>query len=335
MRVSSSLTVERNIPEPVSMLFEDLVTPEVMERLLEEPIPADAAQVLRQLSLAWFSVEGQEPIRSLSGVQVDSTTGQVVLNAPDRQGRVRTLRPGANLRLDWYRRTDGAAGLVKPRSIQLVEETADATPRIEAVTNPLRTFFGAPRESAQSAVDRLMAPAGGMPVLPGDFERLARQALGNKGQSWVVRCWTYAERALLSAALWPPEEGLGPSDPETTRLRRALESAGPDVLLFVVGSAEGELNDEELEWARDLISRRIRTLSRRLPTVRDALVTRLRPLTLEVRGEAPTPPTPCWDPAEMSGRLVDRQGRGALPPRATVLLNAAVTDIRRLWQEGA
>lgn len=334
VRDGRTWTVERNIPEPMSMLFEDLVSPEVIERLLEEPIPADAAAILRQLSLAWFPVEGQEPVRGLQGVQVDSSTGQVIFNAPDRLGNTRTLRPGAQVRLDWYRRTDGAAGLVKPGAIQLVEESPDASPKLDAVVNPLRTFFGAPRESAQSAVDRLMAPAGGTPVLPGDFERLARQALGNKGQSWVVRCWTYAERALLSTAIWPPEDGLGPSDAESQRLRRALETAGPDTLVFVVGAAEGELSDEELEWAQDVIGRRIRTLSRRLPAVRDALVTRLRPLVLEVRGDAAVPLLPCWDPAQMSGRLVDHKGRGALPPRAALLLNAAVTDIRRIWQEG-
>ena len=89
-------TVQRNVPEPVSLLFQDLVTPEVVQHTLEQPVPAETAARLSALPLAHFSVEdldgGKGIIRDLRGVAVDPTEGRLTLNAPDSRGEERTLR---------------------------------------------------------------------------------------------------------------------------------------------------------------------------------------------------------------------------------------------------
>lgn len=337
-------TVQRNVPESVSLLYEDVVSTEVVEQLLEQPIPDSAAAVLRKMPLSWLSVEGQKPVQDYVGVAVDPSAGTVQINAPDANGNARTLRPGTRLRLEWYRRTDGAAGEVPAGAISLVEQPPETTPSIARVSNPLGTFFGADRETPEAAIDRMAVPASGLPVLPADWERLVRQALGNRGLGWNVRVWTYAERALLTTALWPPEPGsqeLGtPDDPETRRVARALESAGPDRLLVVVGPPSGDLSDADLEWARQVVRRQVKLLAQRIPTIRDAIVTRFWPLVL-TRGEATledgdagheaTPggsvTLPAYALAGLSGTLRDARGRTASPARAELLLNAAVVRI--------
>lgn len=334
--------VQKNVPESVSLLFEDVVSPDVIEQLLEQPIPESAAAVLRKMPLSHISVEGARAIQDYAGVAVDPSEGKVQLNAPDARGDVRPLRPGARLRLEWYRRTDGQEGEVPPGAISLVEQPPETTPSIARVTNPLGTFFGADRESPEAAIDRMAVPSSGLPVLPADWERLVRQALGNRGLGWVVRVWTYAERALLTTALWPPEPSdkeLGaPEEPETRALAKALESAGPDRILVVLGPASGDLSDADLEWARQVVRRQVKLLSQRIPTVRDAIVTRYWPLTLTTgpsavvdAGEEEAPQEaitlPAFSLSGLSGVLRDHKGRSGTPNRAELLLNAAVARI--------
>lgn len=336
-------TVQRNVPESVSLLFEDVITPEVVGQLLEQPIPESAGAVLRRMPLSWLSVEGQPPVQNFAGASVDPTEGKLTFNAPDGSGTLRPLRPGSRVRLDWYRRTDGQAGEVPAGAISLVEQPPETAPSLAAVTNPLGTFFGADRESPEAAIDRMAVPSAGLPVLPADWERLVRQALGNRGLGWMVRVWTYAERSLLTTALWPPDPGandLGaPVEPETARLKRALENAGPEVLLVVVGPLAGDLTDAELEWARQVVRRQVKLLATRLPTVRDAIVTRFWPLRLRPddedagldagREEAPASAItlPAFSPGGLSGELADARGRSGRPPRAELILNAAVTEV--------
>lgn len=336
-------TIQRNVPESVNLLFEDVVGPDVVELLLEQPIPEVTAAVLRRMPLCWLGAEGQKPVMDYTGVQLDPSEGKVTFNAPDGQGNVRPLRPGTRMRLDWYRRTDGEAGDVGPGAISLVEQPPETTPSIAKVTNPLGTFFGADRESPEAAIDRMAVPSGGLPVLPTDWERLVRQALGNRAQGWMVRVWTYTERSLLTTATWPLEPGerdLGaPDDPESRRFTRALGTAGPDQLLVVVGPPDKVLSEPELDWARQVIVRQVRLLAARIPTIRGAIVTRFWPLTLasaeadggdageELVGlvapdEALALPT--FSVGELSGTLRDPQGRAAPIPRVELLLNAAV-----------
>lgn len=321
-----SVAVERNVPEGVSLLTEDLVTTAVIDRLLLGTLPRDAGKHLKNFPVASAAVEGREAIDDWEGVQIDASSGQIMLNAPDATGDRRTLRPGTLVTFDWYRRTDGTAGNVGPNTISLVEQEVDATPQIYDVLNPVGTFFGMDRETEASATARLFAPAGGTPVLPSDFERLVRQALGRRANGWVVRCWTYAERSLVSSGLWPEVEPGAEPEAETQRLERDLANAGPSTLLVVLGPKEGVLGDDDLDWARSTVKQEIRRQAKRLPTVSDALVTRFWPLTM-VCEETVDLHLPCWDPNSMTGEVTDGKGRGGQPPRAVILLNAAVTDV--------
>ncbi len=329
------VVVERNVPEAVSLLFEDLVSPTVIDQLLEQPIPRSAASRLRRLRLAHFEVTDQDDLTSWEGVGFDPAAGEMVLNAPDALGQLRQFRPSDNIQLSWYRRTDGEHGLVDAGAIDLVEQPADIVPALVAVRNPLGTFFGAARESPEAAIDRMFAPKSGVPVLPADFEREVRQALGSRGHGWMVRCWTYAERTLVSTAWWPVPESFGAEDPETRSARRSAEHAGPQTILVVLGSRDGPLSSEDLVWARRVVSRRMRVLARRLPTIRDAIVTRFHPLTLRTTTDSLPEGLvlPCFDPGLMRGELIDLRGRTHAPPRATLLLNAAVVAIDRFEQD--
>ena len=324
-----TVTVERNVPEGVSLLSEDLVTSEVMARLIDGPLPRDVTRVLRGLPLADFQIEGREPIEDFDGVQVDPSAGEMTLNAPDGTGKRRLLRPGTNLSLAWYRNTDGAGGDVPAGSIQLVEQEMTANPRIFACTNPIGTTMGSSRETETDATSRLFAPGAGTAVLPADFERLVRQALGSRGQDWVVRIWTYSERALATTHLWP---AVGPGeqeDQETASLRRKLDNAGPEQLLVVLGPDDSLIVDEDLDWASRAIQQEIQRQARRVPTIRGAIVTRFWPLTL-VGADRQDLHFPCFDATVLKGQLRDSTGRQDAPPKVTVLLNAGVVGIERV-----
>ena len=99
------IVAERAVPEAVTLMGEDVVTDGVRERLLEQPLPARVAQILRRLPLASFSVPGQDPIRDFAGLAVDASAGELMLNAPDPRGLVRELRPPLRAR----RRPAGAS----------------------------------------------------------------------------------------------------------------------------------------------------------------------------------------------------------------------------------
>ena len=75
--------VSRNVPEGVSLLYEDVVSRSVIEHLLEHGIPPKAAEILRALPLASFSVEGQERIRDYGGVRGEPSGGQMAVNAAE------------------------------------------------------------------------------------------------------------------------------------------------------------------------------------------------------------------------------------------------------------
>ena len=324
-----TVTVERNVPEGISLLSEDLVTSQVMSRLIDGPLPRDVTRVLRDFPLADFQIEGREPIEDFNGVQVDPSAGEMTLNAPDETGNRRTLRPGTSISLQWYRNTDGAGGEVPAGSIQLVEQEMTANPRIFACTHPVGTTMGSSRETETNATSRLFAPGAGTAVLPADFERLVRQALGSRGQDWVVRIWTYSERALATSQLWP---SIGPGedeDQETASLRRKLDNAGPEQLLVVLGPKDRLIGDDDLDWARQAIQQEIQRQARRVPTIRGAIVTRFWPLTM-IGADNQDLHFPCFDATQLEGKLRDSTGRLAEPPRVTVLLNAGVMGIERV-----
>jgi len=327
VRDGREIRIRRNIPEGVSLLFQDLVTPSVIDQLVEEPIPEDALALVKQFALSHFALKDGDDIDNWRGLDVDPTAGSMTINAPDRDGNMQTIPTGERVKLTWYRRTDGARGNVAAGTIRLVEQEASAKPVLSKVRNPVGSFFGADRETPEAATDRLFAPAGGTPVLPADFERLVRQALGTRGQGWLVRCWSFAERSLVSSALWPLAEKKSKGDPETLSVAKELANAGPDCLLVAVGPREEVLADEDLDWARKTVQRRIEILGERLPVIRRALVTRLWPLILKAETEPEGLRLPSYDLASCKGELVDPRGRASAPPRAAMLLNAAVVKV--------
>ncbi len=320
--------VQRNVPEPVSLLFEDIVTQASIDHLLKDPVPRRAGAALRKLPLARFSVdEDGAPLRDWDGVRIDGSSGEMTLNAPDRNGRRRDLRPGSNVRLDWYRRTDGAWANVGAGQINLSEQPPNSVPSIEQVTNPLGTVFGADRETPKAAVDRLFAPAGGLPVLPSDFEARFRQALGQRADGWVIRVWSYAERALYSTALWPFDKGASAADSASAELRKQLGAADPSTLLVILGPHDGQLTDLDFQAARAVIEKNVEDLKERMAAVRGVIVGRFWPLTLEVDQMKEGIILPSFDTAGLEGEIVDARGRRAKPPVDTLLLNAAVTRV--------
>ena len=333
VRDGREIRVRRNVPEGVSLLFQDLVTPSVIDQLAEEPIPADTLALVKQFALSHFALKDGDDIDDWRGLDVDPSAGNMTINAPDRDGNMQTIPTGERLKLTWYRRTDGARGNVPAGSIRLVEQEASAKPGLSKVRNPVGSFFGAGRETPEAAADRLFAPAGGTPVLPADFERMVRQALGTRGHGWLVRCWSFAERSLVSSALWPLDEPKKKGDPETIALAKALADAGPDSLLVAVGPRDEVLADEDLDWARKTVQRRIQVLGERLPVIRKAIVTRLWPLTLKTEVDPDGLRLPSYDLARCKGELADPKGRSAAPPRAAMFLNAAVVGIDLVEEE--
>lgn len=329
VRDGRSVLVQRNVPEPVSLLNEDVVTQQTIEHLLKDPVPRRAAAALRKLPLARFSIEeaDEDDIVDWAGVRIDGSSGQMTINAPDAVGKQRDLRPGLRIDLDWYRRTDGVWGNVPAGTINLSEQAPNSLPSIETVTNPLGTVFGADREDPKAAVDRLFAPAGGLPVLPSDFEARFRQALGQRADGWVIRVWSYAERALYSTALWPFDKGASKGDPNSAELLEALEHADPSTLLVIVGPADGQLADLDFQAARAVIEKNVEDLKERMAAVRGVVVGRFWPLTLEVDEATEDTTLPCFDTTGLEGELVDARGRRAKPPVDTLLLNAAVTKV--------
>ncbi len=343
------IVVTRNVPESVSLLYQDIVNGEVIQHLLTHGIPADAARFIRQMPLASFSIQGSsrdgEPIRDFAGVRLDASSGQMTINAADDQGYQKVLRPKDIVTLNWYRRTDGDRGDVGPGLIELVEQPPRSEPSLSGVRNPLGTFFGAAREQELEAIDRLFTPGGGIPVMPSDWERLIRVGLGVKGRGWMVRCWSHAERSLVSTALWPqivPQNTSVELEQEILSLREELRGAGPETLLVVIGPMEGSISEEKLDWARQVVKGLVKRHMRRLPVIRKAIVTRFWPLTLMATEDLEDIPLPSFAISDIIGdleldaespistrlpTLQDEDGRETTPPDAMLLLNAAVVKV--------
>lgn len=328
VRDGREVPIDRNVPEGVSLLRPDIVGPDVVADLLTEPLPEETRALLRALPLAWFEVTRQEPVVDFAGVGLDPSAGEMTLNGVDWRGVQRPFRRGDQLQLRWYRATDGGLGNVAAGALQTAEQEGGDGPLLVRVENPLPTFYGSAREEESAAITRLFGPSDS-PVLPGDFERQFRHALGTHAAGWEIRCWTYAERALVTTALWPlPRLGVE-GDPDRAALLAELAEAGPEKLLVLVGPRSGEMSAADLDWARRTIRGVCARLGRRLPTVRDAVVGRLWPLTLECQGPMPEVALPCFTVEGLAGELVDERGRRAAPPRA-LLLNAAVVQTRRV-----
>lgn len=320
VRDGRDVVVSRAVPEPVSLLHEDVVTPDTLDRLASSGLPASAQAVVRAIPSGLIVVDGQDELADFAGVDVEPNEGVVTLHAPDTRGRTRALRRGQRLELRWYRRTSGGAGNVPAGAIDFVEQAQGTRPRLVGVTNPLPTSWGQDRERPEEATLRVFGPQAGLPVTPADWERLLRIELGARAERWIVRVWGYAERTLLSHALWPAH-GPMPADAERARFERELAVAGPEALVVVVGPTDAVLGEIELAEARRIVEAAVGRWSDRVPAIRRAVVTRLWPLRAE---GAWSRPTPMFSPKDVDAVLVDPLGGRGPAPVVAVLLNAAI-----------
>lgn len=333
-RDDREITVERAVPEAVDLIDGDLVTPTVMGRLTDAPMPSALREALLALPLARMVADGGEVLRDYAGMAVDPSLGRITLNAPDIHGVTHRFSSQAHLTVNWVRRTDGAAANVEAGAIEYIEQPPDTRPLIAAVSNPAPTLLGADRERDEDCLERLFGPQDGLPILPGDWERHLRARFGARGREWTVRVWGHAERSLLTTHLWPMTGPLDPDGEEPARLRAALDRAGPETLLVIVGPRQGELSQADLDWARQVVESAVARVQQRLPNIRRAVVGRLWPLQLRLEeGDGP-PALPTFDAAILNGgALEDAAGRRAAAPLSGVLLNAAVVDVRRPARE--
>lgn len=322
IRDGRTTIVSRAVPEPISLLFEDVVTPGTIARLGASALPASVRRVVSAIPTAMFMVDGREPIADFAGVDIEPSEGVVTLHAPDANGRTRALRRGQEVELRWYRRTTGAAGNVPTGAIDFVEQAPTTRPRLVAVSNPLPSAWGEDRERADEAVQRVFGPQIGLPVTSADWERLVRIELGSVAESWVVRVWGYAERTMLSHALWPASPNV---DEVRDRFVRELTTAGPDALVVVLGPKDAVLSEVQLDQARRVIESLVARWAERVPSVRRAVVSRLWALRADGLGDGTVP---AYAPLGLSGQLVDVTGRVAPIPQVEVLLNAAVVGTR-------
>lgn len=325
------LVIQRNIPEPINLLFDDVVNKDVIQHLLRDNIPVDTARILSKLSVAHFEISGAAAIQDFEGVWLDPTAvsgegAMLRLNAPDDSGYQRKIRPGKAVTFSWYRRTDGAYGNVKAGAIQVVEQPPRAEPLLLEVHNPLGSFYGSDREDEQEAIERMFSPSEGIPVTPSDWERAFRVAFGVRGRGWVVRCWGYAERNLMATQLWPVDETGMSLDRDLVRLKRAIDNAGANSLLVVIGLKNGEISDSDLDWARGVIRGLIRKQMDRIPIITEAIVTKFHPLTLHCYEEDSEIPTPNFLIDDMKGELEDLNGHRTKISKGRLLLNAGVVD---------
>ncbi|MBK9369906.1 MAG: hypothetical protein IPN01_27020 [Deltaproteobacteria bacterium] len=319
-------TVQRNVPEAVTLLHKDVLSPAALSRAGDWAIPADAAARLAALPLALMEISGEAPALDWAGVTLDGSAGQVTLNAPDAAGVIRPLRPGQRVTQRWYRRTDGRVGNVPAGAISFVEQEPATRPRIAAARNPLPTFHGEDREAPEQAVERLFAAQSALPVLPADFERLVRQVLGRRAPDWEVRCWTYLERTLFPWDLWPLPEAAA-ADPEGTALAESLRGLGPEQVVIALGPRDPSLAGDSFEVTRREVSRALDALTRRLPRLRGSLIMRLWPLDAERAKDAPSLTLPCFGAEDAPLTVRDERGRRAALPPGVQLLNAAVLRI--------
>ncbi|MGC6508957.1 MAG: hypothetical protein ACON4U_11100 [Myxococcota bacterium] len=324
------VVIERNIPESVNLLFDDIVNLDVMAHLTSENLSQDVKGLLKSFPLAHFEVSDGQPIKDFHGIWFDPTStadeGALMrLNAPDNTGHQRRLRPNDTIELNWYRRTEGDRGNVPSGLVEVIEQPPNTSPLLLSARNPLATFYGSDREHEHEAIQRMFTPASSVPVTSADWEREFRVAMGVKGRGWMVRCWSHSERSMLSTALWPLSDDPFAIDVVNASLRNQLRDAGPETLMVVVGSLDEVISDEELDWARGVCFGVMRRMLDRLPMIQNLIVTRF--WALSMHSQNLDLPTPCFMAGQMDGHLTDRHDRTAQPPNARILLNAAVVQV--------
>jgi hypothetical protein len=333
-----SIEVTSTAPERISLLWQQLVTRDVVERLSQQQPSRALATMLEKLPLAAAVLEKTGRIvEDFQGLGADPTSGELVLNSGTVHSPSQApleLAKGERLRLEWYRRTSGSRGNVGVGRISLVEQSPFAPVRVRAAYNPLPLQLGADAEGVDRGIGRLFSPpARTLPATAFDFEAWAREVLAGLGDPWTVRCWGAVERTLLASDWWIPEEtarGL------VLDSRARLERAGPRALLLVLGQPGQAPGGSAYLQAGILLQRAWARLQGRLPGIEVLVTSPLIPLTLHVPAgqEAPALSLPRFELKGLSGVLAADGAPRPVPSGVWFFLNAAVTEVRSARQPG-
>ncbi|MDP2313221.1 MAG: hypothetical protein Q8P41_09975 [Pseudomonadota bacterium] len=297
------ILVRSQRPEPVDLLSEDLVTRETFEvlttfRLLDMTVPDLTPRVgdpyagppLAQYTVVRAGVPNRT-VLDWGGVAVDATAGEVVLKPLRLSGPADLLQIGDRVVLDWYRRTDGAAGRLPAQTIAQVEQSVHAVPAILGVHNPYPTRAGRSREAPEATVDRVFRPQD-TPVLPSEMERHLASHLGRLGAGWEVRVWTHAERHLFDVRLWtdlprrkhsdtPSRAGVGGPFPAIAGAAALLDR--PDATLVIsLGPRSGGLLTADFEEVQREAESWFEWLQRRYANLSEVRIVPARGVTLWV-----------------------------------------------------
>lgn len=331
-------------PLRVDLDFKDLVTDAVLRELEARDlsrcrVPALTTFKLVHLELrdAYDTEHPAATLHSWDKVRVEATEGWMMARAPGESGPLSTLLPGATFKLGWYRRTDGAAGVVAQDQITLFEQTVNETLPLVSVQNPYPTFAGRDRETPESCIERCFGPIEEAPLLPAEFEHDLRNRLGPTFKNWMVRVWSYGERALQDARSWgelpllaKPENVSSPPSPVLAT--RAAHEAPPETLVISLGPRSGRTPDGLAQEAQRLTESWFRDRVRpRYAHLTGLSVVLARPVTVyadrDVLEEQEIPLYGLW-PFYGRDWLQDAWGERRQVIPGVAMLDAAITVIR-------
>ena len=322
-------------PGEVDLLWNDIVSEE-MQTALRSVMPDAAVRPMKRLldafPLASLTVlRGEKPVDRLENwkaLVLDSVEGSARFGlAADPEQR--RLAPGTTLQLDWYRHTDGPLGNLRSGEITEVRQTSGQEPAVVAVFNPVPTALGQAAESTEAAMARLFGPErGAVPAVPADLERIAREALGAKEQSWLLRVWTHSERMLLASASWGVEHGEAWSRRVAKEGLARLDELGPQGVVVALGDPNEPLEEASFVSMASAVRSRVRAISDRVPHIQDCVVLPLHALRLVTTKEVDRHILPCFRPTQLPfGALrdaFDDEARQQPLPQLDLWLDAAV-----------
>lgn len=299
----------------VQLRGRDLVTPAVLSALHAGPLYGSWLPPLlpEVFALARFAVDGSAAIDDTRGVRVDEVAGQVTLMSVDAAQDERALLPGQVVEITWYRRTDGASGVLPAGTVSAFEQLAVERTILKRAQQPYPTVGGRGAERASGAMLRTLVPTQLSPILPAEFERDALIALGAGYERWSVRVYTLTD-AVVSPT-WPWTSLPGPSQ-ATTPSHAAF--AAPGVLHLGLCDPHGQATEDQLNDVRLRLRGWFERARRRTPSLSALVVTALRPLTLTpMHPFVENPALPLYDLDSLcrADRLTSTDGeeRRALP----------------------
>lgn len=331
-------------PLRVDLDFQDLVTNSVLAQMAARDLSRCRLPGLTSFKLVHITVreshDADRPAATLhtwDQVHVEATEGWMMARAPGGSGPLSRLLPGATFQLGWYRRTDGAAGVVAQGLITLFEQTVNETLPLMSVLNVYPTFAGRDRETPEACVERCFGPVEEAPLLPAEFEHDLRVRLGPAHKDWMVRVWSYGERALQDARSWGElpllaRPALTPSPTAHNRASREAHEAPPEVLVISLGPLRGRTDDGLAREAQRLAEGWFRDRVRpRYPHLTALRIVVARPVTVyahrDVLEEQVIPLFGLW-PFDERDWLEDAWGERRQVIAGVATLDAAVTDIR-------